>query len=157
VSDIADETEYLRGIEHFNAREFFEAHDAWEALWTRTHGPSRLFYKGLIHAAVALHHFGNGNLRGARKLLASCVRYLTPYTPRYLGLDVQAFLTQMQRCFAELVDGSSRSAGVQLDARHIPFLTLDPPPNSYHGRSHLTGGMTEATSGPITPGQRREP
>ena len=126
VSDVTYETEYLRGIEHFNAREFFEAHDAWEAIWVRSHGPSRLFYKGLIHAAVALHHFGNGNLRGARKLLGTCLEYLAPYSPHHLGLDVQAFLTQMGRCFAELVAGGSQSAGVQLDAMQIPFIQLDP-------------------------------
>ena len=58
------EAEYLQGIEHFNAREFFEAHEVWEDIWARTTGRHQLFYKGLIHAAVALHHFGNRNVRG---------------------------------------------------------------------------------------------
>ena len=41
----------------------------------------RLFYKGLIQAAVALHHFGNGNIRGARKVYRSSRGYLEPYRP----------------------------------------------------------------------------
>ncbi len=54
---------YLGGIQHFNACYFYEAHEVWEALWTEYRGPARLFYQGLIQAAVGLHHFGNGNIR----------------------------------------------------------------------------------------------
>ena len=71
----ADETAYdplyLEGIEHFNKCDFFESHESWEDLWTEYRGPSRKFYQGLIQAAVALFHFGNGNIRGAKKLYHS--------------------------------------------------------------------------------------
>ena len=127
MDDPTYEAEYLRGIEQFNAREFFEAHDAWEAVWVRSASPDRLFYKGLIHAAVALHHLGNGNLTGARKLAGSCLRYLRPYAPRHLGLDVEAFLSELHHCFAELLDPGSRVADVQLDPTRIPVITLGPP------------------------------
>ncbi len=124
----AYEPEYAEGIRHFNARDFFEAHEAWEAVWVRTTGHDRLFYKGLIHAAVALHHFGNGNLRGARKVIASCVQYLTPYVPRHLGLDVQGFLAQMQRCFADLAAADEPARGARLDEALIPDIAIDPAP-----------------------------
>ena len=48
---------YLKGIELFNQREFFECHDELEEVWTETLGPEREFYQGLIHAAVCLFHF----------------------------------------------------------------------------------------------------
>ena len=70
---MADSTEYpelyLQGIVHFNECDFFESHEVWEALWTDYQGPSRKFYQGLIQAAVALHHFGNGNIRGRAQAL----------------------------------------------------------------------------------------
>jgi len=47
-------------------------------------GPSRKFFQGLIQAAVGLHHFGNGNIRGARKLYHSTVGYLKPYAPAHM-------------------------------------------------------------------------
>jgi hypothetical protein len=56
---------YLGGVRFFNDGDFFEAHEVWEGLWLETSGPERRFYQGLIQAAVALYHFGNGNLRGA--------------------------------------------------------------------------------------------
>jgi hypothetical protein len=121
------EPEYLRGIDHFNAHEFFEAHEAWEDVWKRTQGPKRLFYKGLIHAAVALHHFRNGNLHGARKVFASCVGYLTPYQPRYLGLDLNGLLAQLRRCCDQLDAGADEATVATFHAEQIPRIVLDPP------------------------------
>src|SRR5262245_9895932 len=125
MNELNYEPEYLRGIEHFNAHEFFEAHEVWEDIWARTTGRNQLFYKGLIHAAVALHHFGNRNVKGARKVWGSCSQYLTPYGPRHLGLDVAEFLAQLQRCFAPLADAACQAA--ELQENLIPRIELDPP------------------------------
>lgn len=122
------EAEYSQGIAHFNAHEFFEAHEVWEDIWARTSGRNQLFYKGLIHAAVALHHFGNGNLRGAKKVLGSCLQYLTPYAPTHLGLDLNSFLSQLRICFAGLEDFDGQDARIQLDERLIPRIEFDPVP-----------------------------
>ena len=83
---------YLAGIEKFNECDYYESHEVWEELWTEYRGPSRKFYQGLIQAAVALYHFGNGNIRGARKLHLRVHGYLEPYAPKHLGLDIVAFL-----------------------------------------------------------------
>ncbi len=123
----AYEPEYVEGVAHFNAHDFFEAHEAWEAVWVRTTGHDRLFYKGLIHAAVALHHFGNGNLRGARKVIGSCLQYLAPYVPRHLGLDVDGFVAQLRRCFAGLETTSELAGGIQWNETLVPEIVLDPP------------------------------
>ena len=89
---------YLAGILFFNARDFFEAHEAWEAIWLGGAGPDRSFYQGLIQAAVALFHFGNGNLRGAHKLFHTARAYMQGYPSPYLGLDQAAFWRQMEPC-----------------------------------------------------------
>ena len=102
----------------------------WEDIWARTSGRDQLFYKGLIHAAVALHHFGNRNLRGARKVWGSCCHYLTPYTPKHLGLDVVIFLAQLRQCFANLEEFETNSDPVELDESKIPQITLDPKSSS---------------------------
>ena len=94
---------YLEGIEKFNACDYFESHEVWEELWTEYRGEARKFYQGLIQAAVALYHFGNGNLRGARKLHGSVHGYLEPYLPSYLGLDLVTFLRDFDRCLADVV------------------------------------------------------
>lgn len=124
------EAAYLQGVEHFNAHDFFEAHEVWEDIWKRTADPQRLFYKGMIHAAVTLHHFGNGNIHGARKVLASCTRYLEPYAPQYLGLNVSRFLEELRACCAGLENPDMLAETAKLDRTRIPNIRLDPLPDS---------------------------
>jgi predicted metal-dependent hydrolase len=119
---------YLQGIEYFNACEFFEAHEVWEELWQDDQSASRKFFQGLIQVAVCLHHFGNGNTRGARKLYHSSRGYLEPYRPRHLGLDVDRLLAEMQECCAGILASSDEYPVVELVADKIPEIHLDPPP-----------------------------
>jgi hypothetical protein len=130
-SNAADyDQRYLQGIEYFNDCEFFEAHEVWEDLWTDFEGELRRFYQGLIQAAVALHHFGNGNTRGARKLNESCRKYLDPFRPWREGLDLDRFLTDMDRCFAAVVASADDIPDVEIDADTIPEIHLCQPPAS---------------------------
>ncbi len=115
---------YLTGITHFNVCEFFEAHDVWEELWTEYHGPSRDFYKGLIQTAVCLHHFGNGNIRGARKLYFGSRSYLEKYLPHHLGLDLQPFLDQMTACCAEILASQDEFPSIEIVPDLIPEIHL---------------------------------
>jgi predicted metal-dependent hydrolase len=118
---------YLQGIECFNTCDFFESHEVWEELWTEYRGPSRKFYQGLIQAAVALYHFGNGNIRGARKLFNSSRDYLSAYRPKHLGLDLEKFLFEFERCFAEVAASTEEFPTIDLDPELIPEIHLDPP------------------------------
>ena len=93
---------YLQGIAFFNDCDYYESHEVWEELWTEYRGPSRTFYQGLIQAAVALYHFGNGNIRGARKLHGSARGYLEAYAPHHLGIDLTRFLREFDACLAEV-------------------------------------------------------
>jgi len=131
MTDHADDTYdplYLAGIEHFNTCDFYESHEVWEELWTEYRGPSRKFYQGLIQAAVALYHFGNGNIRGAKKLYSSTRGYLEPYRPKHMGLDLEAFLSQFDRCFAEVAATAEEFPQIEIDPEQIPEIHLAPPP-----------------------------
>ncbi len=119
---------YLEGVACFNRRDFFNAHEAWEELWTDYHGPSRTFYQGLIQVAVCLHHFGRRNTRGARKLYISSRRYLEPYRPLHEGIDLDRLLGQMDRCCAEIASSEEHFPRGELDPHLIPTIELDPAP-----------------------------
>jgi predicted metal-dependent hydrolase len=120
---------YLKGIEFFNHCDFFEAHETWEEVWTEHRGPDRAFYQGLIQVAVALHHFGNGNIHGAKKLYYGSRGYLEAYRPRHLGLDLEKLFVQMEACFAELLASDERFPKIDLDPELIPEIHLDPAPD----------------------------
>lgn len=61
---------------HFDAGEYFEAHEEWEGLWMEAVGPRHAYLQGLIQVAVALHHSTNENWNGTRKLFSSALGYL---------------------------------------------------------------------------------
>jgi uncharacterized protein len=122
---------YLAGVLLFNRQDYFEAHEAWEDLWSEAHGNERKFYQGLIQAAVGLCHFCNGNTAGAVKLYRSSRDYLEPCGARFLGLDLEDFHRHMEECFRELLASSPPRRDVEPDPDRLPELTLDPPPQSW--------------------------
>lgn len=124
------DSRYLEGIKYFNECDFYESHEVWEDLWADEEGGAKRFYQGLIQVAVALHHFGNGNIRGARKLNVGCRKYLDEYRPKQLGLDLDTFLSQLDACFAEAMASTEDFPNVELNADLIPEIHLDPPPES---------------------------
>lgn len=120
---------YLAGIEYFNVCEFFEAHEVWEELWTEYQGNSRRFYQGLIQVAVCLHHFGNGNARGAIKLYHSSRKYLQDYLPVHEGIDLVQLLARLEECCSELLQSTADFPCAVIDPEKIPEIHLTPSSN----------------------------
>lgn len=86
---------FLEGIEHFNRGDFYAAHDAWESLWLERFGEEKDFLQGLILCAVALHHYGRGNHRGARSRFRLAAEALEKYPSPYWGVDLRNFRRRM--------------------------------------------------------------
>lgn len=80
---------FERGLEHFNARQFFEAHEVWEEIWLAEVEPERTFLQGIIQIAAAFHHFGRGNSEGAESLLAAGIVKISRFPNDYHGLAVE--------------------------------------------------------------------
>jgi len=110
-----------KGIERFNAAEYEEAHEEFEALWLSTQGPDSDFYKGLVQASIALHHFRRGNLEGAAKLYGGHRRYLAAYMPTHLGIDVAGFLRDMQSALGA-VARRPHGGSAAFELEHRPIL-----------------------------------
>jgi len=85
------------GIFFFNAGRYFEAHEAWVDLWRPTRGPLRLFYQGLVQAAVGLHHLGRGNLNGAQAQLGKSLSKLEQYPERFCQIDNGRLVADLRR------------------------------------------------------------
>jgi len=115
---------YLEGIELFNQCDFLEALQVWEKLWEDTEGQTRPFYKGLVQVAVCLHHFGNGNIGGAKKVYLGCRGYLEPFGPEYLGLDIAALLAQLEICCREILDSQEQFPQIEIVPDLIPEIHL---------------------------------
>lgn len=80
-------TPFEHGIDLFGAGRYFEAHEAWEELWTAAPRRERFFLQALIHFAVALHHRSEGNAEGEARQWRKAIRKLAGYLPSYGGLN----------------------------------------------------------------------
>ena len=99
-----------KGIEEFNTRFFFEAHDTWEELWRETAGPDKLFLQGLSQTTVALYHLRNGNLGGARSQFGKALAKLEQYLPCHRGIDTAGLASGIRVIQRAVEEGPDRAA-----------------------------------------------
>ena len=100
--------QYLRGIELFNAGQFFESHEALEEIWAMSNGVEREFLSALIQSAAALHHFRLGNLKGASSVWRRAQNKLAALPRIILRLDTQDFAEQLERFFDQILSRQNR-------------------------------------------------
>ena len=110
---------FQEGLDAFNARDFYAAHDAWESLWLERFGEEKDFLQGLILCAVALHHYGRGNLRGARSRFRIARDMLSKYPPSYAGVDLRNFVRRMNGVMHAVLEGDNPPP---LDPDRVPRL-----------------------------------
>lgn len=58
-----------KGVEHFNRRLFYEAHEFWEEIWHTRQGSEKAFFQALILLAGAGVHYQKGRNDPALRLL----------------------------------------------------------------------------------------
>src|ERR1700681_2967726 len=78
---------FREGLDHFNARRFWEAHEAWETIWLVAESDVEQFLQGLIQIAAAYHHVQRGTYRGAGRLFEAGLKRLEPFPAAYCGVD----------------------------------------------------------------------
>src|SRR5262252_2870514 len=88
------------GIELFNRREFYEAHEAWEAGWIDEPSDDRLLLQGLIQVAAGFYKLQCAAPSGTVKLLDAGLAKLRPYVGNSRGVDLQPLLLEVERCRA---------------------------------------------------------
>ena len=98
----AREAALQKGALLFNHHLFFEVHEILEEQWKEESGDVRLFLQGLIQIAVAFHHLGNNNFRGATALLHDGLAKITPHQPEFLDIELQTFIVRLGVCQQEL-------------------------------------------------------
>ena len=119
--DVAQERQYLRGIELFNAREFWASHEAWEEIWLNVDGVESDFYQGLIQSAAALLKYQRNELEPALRLYELAKVKLDHCPDTFKRLNVREFQQRMAECFASPLAG----AAAPVDPALIPVLKLD--------------------------------
>jgi predicted metal-dependent hydrolase len=78
---------FLEGVAHFNALEFWHAHESWEELWLEAETDVEQFLQGMIQLAAAYHHVKRGTYRGGVRLFDAALRRLDAFPRDFSGID----------------------------------------------------------------------
>ena len=92
-------------IDLFNDGKFFECHEAWEEVWKRSDGDAKLFYQGIIQAAVAILHAQRGNLTGAASMYAKASAKLDHLPAEHMGIALGELRDALKAFFAIALKG----------------------------------------------------
>jgi uncharacterized protein len=92
----------LRGIEEFNAGQYFEQHETLELAWRAELRPIRELYRGVLQIGLGCLQVERGNAIGALKMLDRAVKWLRPFRPACQGIDVDRLLEDAARLRAEI-------------------------------------------------------
>jgi len=90
------------GIEHFNARRFFQAHETWETAWHPSPDDEREFWQGMTQVAVGFTHYQRGNPTGSVTLLQRGARKIAAYGDVYKGVQVAALADAARKAAAAI-------------------------------------------------------
>jgi hypothetical protein len=101
------------GIDHFNNRRFFQAHEAWETAWHPSAEEERDFWQGITQVAVGFTHYQRGNAKGAVSLLRKGANKLDAYGDIHRGVPVAA-LARAARKAATAIERADTTAPVDL-------------------------------------------
>ena len=112
---------FLKGIEEFNQRLFFECHETLEEIWFEEHGEDRLFYQGIIQVAVGYLKWEEGVLIGSIKLWRSGLEKLAAYPPVHMGVQLGSFIEEVKAGLKEVERAYEK--GGDSPNLHVPQLS----------------------------------
>ncbi|MFN2237777.1 MAG: DUF309 domain-containing protein [Thermoanaerobaculia bacterium] len=119
ASDLDAAAARREGIRLFNEGLFWEAHEAWEAIWLVAAPPEKQFVQGLIQVAAAWHHVGRRNRIGATRLATRALARLEPFEQDYWRLDRTVAVEATRRLSSAL---EAEGGGQQLETLPRPRL-----------------------------------
>ncbi|MBI2620485.1 MAG: DUF309 domain-containing protein [Ignavibacteriales bacterium] len=116
---------FQRGLERFNQRDFYEAHEVLEDLWHEYRENDRTFLQGLIQISAGLYHLDCRNFKGARSQLEKGLKKLAVYHPFHSGVNVGTLTGDVHRCLAAM-DRIEKSKEGSFDLSLFPSIHYSP-------------------------------
>lgn len=125
--DSAEKDEkFERGLAHFNAREFFEAHEVWEEIWLVEAEPEKTFLQGIIQIAAAFHHYCHENPAGAESLLAAGIVKLSRFPDAHRGIAIGDLRSAAKHWARRLGEGKDPGRGA------LPAISVSRAPHRHN-------------------------
>lgn len=94
----------IRGIELFNEKKFFEAHEELEFAWRAESGWVKELYRGILQVGVAYYHISRKNYMGAKKMFERAFGWLSLYPATCYGINVYQLKIDAELVYQTLID-----------------------------------------------------
>jgi len=104
-----EEMIFLKGIDSFNNKAFYDAHESWELLWVEYPLQDSLFIQGLIQLSVAFFHITNLNLTGSKSLFNKCLPKLKKFPSNHRNLNLGSVIDSSEKSL-EMVNSINKSS-----------------------------------------------
>jgi predicted metal-dependent hydrolase len=106
----------IKGMELFNAGEFWLAHEALEEAWNEENGAVRELYRAILQTAVIYLHITRDNYSGAIKVYERVQKWIRPWPETCRGIQIgqlrremEAVITEVKRLGPDRLAGFDRS------------------------------------------------
>ena len=93
---------FEKGLEAYNNKNFYDAHEYWEDLWSDYVLHDAKFIQALIQLSVGYFHITNSNINGANGLLRKCIPKFEMYLPEKRGINIEKILIQVNASLENL-------------------------------------------------------
>jgi len=78
----------IKGMELFQAGEYWQAHEYLEEAWKEETGSVRELYRAVLQAAVVYLHIERGNYLGAVKVYGKVQKWIQPWPEVCRGIEI---------------------------------------------------------------------
>jgi hypothetical protein len=106
----------VRGMQLFNAGEYWLAHEELEEAWKDENGPVGELYRAILQTAVVYLHVTRANYNGAVKVYRRVQKWIQPWPEVCRGIeigqlrrDLDAVIAEVERLEPDRLAGFDRS------------------------------------------------
>lgn len=92
----------VKGLEEFNRREYFEAHETLEAAWNQDDSVGRELYRAILQVAVAYLQIERENYQGAMKMFLRLRQWIDPLPDTCRGVNIALLRSDAYQAQEEL-------------------------------------------------------
>ena len=97
ISQLFEDSKQGEIKKFFKSKEYFQAHEEWEDLWSDYYLEDRKFVQALIQLSVSFYHVENENLNGAKSQLEKARLKFMNFKNTHREIDVEKLLMQIEK------------------------------------------------------------
>jgi len=114
----------LQGLNLFNQRKFYEAHEDFETAWRETPGDERELYRALLQISGGFFRLSQGNAHGAEKFFSRASGWLSLFPESFRGLNTAVVHAKVKAILHDLE--RERHPSAVLEQHFQPILINNP-------------------------------